>query len=188
MWLAGSIDINAADKAARFIRFCDLFNVPLVTFVDSPGCMIGSEQDWNGILRHCAKMFYAWADATVPLISIVVRKSYAGANYGMLNKAIGADFTFAWPGASITVVGAETAGSVIFAREIRESANPTETRAQRLKEYEEIYENPYRAAERGYIDDIIMPEETRKYINRALDVLVNKTVSRPSRKYSNINL
>jgi len=191
MWAAGTIDIDAADKGARFVRFCDLFNIPLVTFVDCPGYMIGSEQDWRGILRHGAKLLFAWADATVPLISIILRKSYAGAHYGMLDKGIGADFVFAWPTANITIVGAETAASVIFAREIRTAENPEEVKAKRIREYSELYENPYRGAERGYIDDIIMPSDTRKVINRSLDVLENKsweTVARPWRKYSNINL
>ncbi|MHC1566380.1 MAG: acyl-CoA carboxylase subunit beta [Candidatus Syntropharchaeia archaeon] len=188
MWAAGCIDINAADKAARFIRFCDLFNIPLITFQDCPGYLIGSDQDWKGILRHGAKLLFAWADATVPLISIIVRKSYAGAHYGVLDKAIGADLVFAWPSARITIVGAETAASVIFAREIREAENPEEVRQKRIKEYSELYENPYRAADRGYVDDVILPRETRKYINRALDVLENKTVARPWRKYSNITL
>ena len=188
MYSAGVIDIDAADKMARFIRFCDLFNIPLVSFADCPGYMIGSEQDWKGILRHGAKLLYAWADATVPLISIMVRKSYAGAHYGMLDKAIGADLVFAWPAAQVTIVGAETAASVIFAKEIREAENKQETRAKRIEEYRELYENPYSAAERGYIDDIIMPSDTRKMINRALDMLENKYVPRPQRKYSNINL
>jgi len=188
MQAAGIINIDAADKGARFIRFCDLFNIPMVTLGDCPGYMIGSEQDWKGILRHGAKLLFAWADATVPLISIMVRKSYAGAHYGMLDKAIGADFVFAWPTARVTIVGADTAASVIFAREIRESANPEETRAKRISEYSELYENPYQAAERGYIDDIIMPSDTRKMINRALDILEDKSVTRPWRKYSNINL
>ncbi len=188
MWAAGSIDVDAADKGARFIRFCDLFNIPLVSFQDCPGYMIGSQQDWKGILRHGAKLLFAWADATVPLISIMVRKSYAGAHYGMLDKSIGADFVFAWPIARITIVGAETAASVIFAREIKGAENPKEVRAKRINEYRELYENPYRGAERGYIDDVIMPQDTRKMINRALDVLENKTVVRPWRKYSNINL
>jgi len=188
MQAAGVINIDASDKMARFIRFCDLFNIPLISFQDCPGYMIGSEQDWKGILRHGAKLLYAWADATVPLISIIVRKSYAGAHYGMLDKAIGADLVFAWPTAHITIVGAETAASVIFAREIREAQNQQEVRAKRIKEYQELYENPYSAAERGYVDDIIMPNETRKIINRALDTLENKTVARPWRKYSNINL
>jgi acetyl-CoA carboxylase carboxyltransferase component len=194
MWASGTIDIDAADKGARFIRFCDLFNIPVVTLGDCPGYMIGSEQDWKGILRHGAKLLFAWADATVPLISIIVRKSYAGAHYGMLDKAIGADFVFAWPTALVTIVGADTAASVIFAREIRESANPEETRAQRVSEFSELYENPYKAAERGYVDDIIMPSDTRKTLNRSLDVLEDKDKdnkafnARPWRKYSNINL
>ncbi len=186
--ISGVIDTDAADKMARFIRFCDLFNIPLISFHDCPGYMIGSEQDWKGILRHGAKLLYAWADATVPLISIIVRKSYAGAHYGMLDKSIGADLVFAWPTAQVTIVGAETAASVIFAKEIKEAENAQEVRAKRIKEYRELYENPYQGAERGYIDDIIMPSDTRKMINRALDILENKTVARPWRKYSNINL
>jgi acetyl-CoA carboxylase carboxyltransferase component len=186
--IGGVIDVDAADKMARFIRFCDLFNIPLISFQDCPGYMIGSEQDWKGILRHGAKLLYAWADATVPLISIIVRKSYAGAHYGMLDKSIGADLVFAWPIALVTIVGAETAASVIFAKEIKEAENPKEVRAKRVQEYKELYENPYLGAERGYIDDIIMPSDTRKMINRALDALENKTVARPWRKYSNINL
>ena len=126
--------------------------------------------------------------ATVPLIAIIIRKSYAGAHYGMLDKAIGADFVFAWPTAQVTIVGAETAASIIFAREIREADKPDEVQAQRIKEFSEIYENPYRAAERGYVDDVIDPSDTRKVINRALDVLEGKCVARPWRKYSNINL
>ncbi len=186
--IGGVIDTDAADKMARFIRFCDLFNIPLISFHDCPGYMIGSEQDWKGILRHGAKLLYAWADATVPLISIIVRKSYAGAYYGMLDKSIGADLVFAWPTAQVTIVGAETAASVIFAKEIKEAENAQEVRAKRIKEYRELYENPYQGAERGYIDDIIMPSDTRKMINRAMDILENKTVARPWRKYSNINL
>jgi len=126
--------------------------------------------------------------ATVPLIAIIIRKSYAGAHYGMLDKAIGADFVFAWPTAQVTIVGAETAASIIFAREIREADKPDEVQAQRIKEFSEMYENPYRAAERGYVDDVIDPSDTRKVINRALDVLEGKCVARPWRKYSNINL
>ena len=193
-WAAGTIDVDAADKGARFIRFCDLFNIPLVTLVDCPGYMIGSEQDWQGILRHGAKLLYAWADATVPLVSVILRKSYAGAHYGMLDKGIGADFVFAWPTARVTIVGAETAASVIFAREIKEAVNPAEAKAKRINEYGALYENPYCGAERGYVDDIIMPSDTRKIINRALDILEDKNKdnkafnARPWRKYSNINL
>ena len=194
MWASGIIDCDAADKGARFVRFCDLFNIPVVTLGDCPGFMIGSEQDWKGILRHGAKLLFAWADATIPLISIILRKSYAGAHYGMLDKGIGADLVFAWPTARVTIVGAETAASVIFAREIKESENPEETRQKRMREYSELYENPYRGAERGYIDDIIMPGDTRKVINQTLDLLQDKNKdnrafkAKPWRKYSNINL
>lgn len=194
MQAAGVINIDAADKAARFIRFCDLFNIPMITFGDCPGYMIGSEQDWKGILRHGAKLLFAWADATIPLISVIVRKSYAGAHYGMLDKAIGADFVFAWPTARITIVGADTAASVIFAREIRESANPAETSAKRIKEFSDLYENAYVAAERSCVDEVIIPHDTRKMINRALDILEDKNKdnkafnARQWRKYANINL
>jgi acetyl-CoA carboxylase carboxyltransferase component len=194
MQAAGVINIDAADKASRFIRFCDLFNIPVVTLGDCPGYLIGPEQDWKGILRHGAKLLFAWADATVPLISIMLRKSYAGAHYGMLDKSIGADFVYAWPTARITIVGAESAASVIFAREIRESANPVETKNKRMEEYRDLYENPYVAAERSCVDEIIMPHDTRKMINRALDILEDKNKNnkafnaRPFRKYSNINL
>ena len=191
-WMAGALDIDASDKGARFIRFCDLFNIPLVTFVDCPAYMIGSQQDWAGILRHGAKMLFAWANATVPLISMIIRKSYAGAHYGMLDKSIGADFVFAWPTAIVTALDAKTVAGVIFAREIREAENPEEVRTKRMKEYNDIYANPYHAAARGYVDDVILPEDTRKIINSALDALENKWETaykaQPWRKYSNINL
>ena len=185
---AGVLDINACDKLARFIRFCDLFNIPLVSLTDCPGYLIGSQQDWNGILRHGAKLLYAWADATVPLVSVILRKSYAGAHYGMLDKSIGADMVFAWPTARVSIVGAETAASIIFAKEIKNAANPEEERMRKLKEYADMYESPYQAAERGYIDDIIQPADTRKTINHALDALAQKRMAKPWRKYSNITL
>ncbi len=197
-WAGGVIDINSSDKMARFIRFCDLFNIPLISLTDCPAYLIGSNMDWNGILRHGAKLLYAWADATVPLISIIMRKSYAGAHYGMLDKSIGADLVFAWPTARITIVGAETAASVIFDKEIKAAANPQEVKAKRMKEYEDLYENPYQSAERGYTDEIIMPRDTRMILNRALDILENKDkdyiaskieyIKKHDRKYSNINL
>jgi len=133
-------------------------------------------------------MLYAYIDATVPKVTVILRKSYAGAYLGMCCKDTGADMVFAWPNARVTIVGADTAASVIFAKEIQSAENPDEVRARRIEEYSKVYENPYRGAERGYIDDIIMPRETRKMVNRALDVLENKTVVRPWRKYSNINL
>jgi acetyl-CoA carboxylase carboxyltransferase component len=185
---AGAIDCDAADKVARFVRFCDLFNIPLINLHDTPGYWIGPQEEWRGILRHGAKMLYAYIDATVPKISVILRKSYAGAYLGMCCKDTGADFMFAWPQARVTIVGAETAASVIFAKEIKGSPNPEETRAERIKLYSEIYENPYQGAERNYIDDVILPRDTRRYINRCLDVLENKSESRPWRKYSNINL
>ncbi|MBI2832418.1 MAG: acyl-CoA carboxylase subunit beta [Chloroflexi bacterium] len=193
-WASGVIDIDAADKGARFVRTCDLFNIPVIALADCPGYMIGSDQDHRGILRHGAKMLFAWADATIPLISVMVRKSYAGAHYGMLDKGIGADLVFAWPTARVTIVGAETAASVIFAREIKNSPNPKETAQQRIKEYSELYENPYFGAKRGCIDEIIMPGDTRAIINKALDFLWDKNKNnrafsaKPWRKYSNINL
>lgn len=185
---AGAIDCDAADKVARFVRFCDLFNIPLVNLHDTGGYWIGPQEEWRGILRHGAKMLYAYIDATVPKISIIIRKSFAGAYLGMSCKDTGADFMFAWPQARVTIVGADTAASVIFAKEIKSAPNPEETRAARIKEYSDLYENPYRGAERNYIDDVIMPRDTRKYIIRCLEVLENKSESRPWRKYSNINL
>jgi acetyl-CoA carboxylase carboxyltransferase component len=185
---SGGLDVDSSDKLARFVRFCDLFNIPLVTFVDCPGFWIGSDQEWKGILRHGAKTLFAWADATVPLISMIIGKSYAGAHYAMLDKSIGADLVFAWPTAKINIVGAETAASVIFAKEIRESDEPGKTAKMRIEEYRKKYEHPYQPAERGYVDDIIMPHETRKTICRALEVLKTKDVTKPWRKYSNICL
>ena len=187
-WISGVIDCDAADKVARFVRFCDLFGIPLINLHDTPGYMIGSTEEWKGILRHGAKMLYAYIDATVPKITVLVRKSFAGAYLGMCCKDTGADMVFAWPNARVTIVGAATAASVIFAKEIRQAANPDEVRAKRIEEFSEVYENPYRGAERGYIDDVILPGDTRKTINRALDALEHKTVVRPPRKYSNINL
>jgi len=187
-WKAGGLDVDASDKLARFVRFCDLFNIPLVTFVDCPGFWIGSEQEWKGILRHGAKTLFAWADATVPLISIIIGKSYAGAHYAMLDKSIGADLVFAWPTAKINIVGADTAASVIFAKEIKGADDPKETAKQRIEEYQTKYEHPYQPAERGYVDDVIMPHDTRKYVCQALELLENKQVASPWRKYSNICL
>ncbi|OPX91823.1 carboxyl transferase domain-containing protein [Pelotomaculum sp. PtaB.Bin117] len=187
-WMGGVINCDAADKVARFVRFCDLFNIPLVNIHDTPAFMIGPDEDWKGILRHGAKMLYAYIDATVPKVTIIMGKSFAGAYLGMCCKDTGADIVFSWPQATVTIVGAETAASVIFAKEIKNSENPKETAAQKIKEYRDLYQNPYSAASRGYIDDVIMPNETRRNICLALDMLENKTVARPYRKYSNINL
>ncbi|MHB8918817.1 MAG: acyl-CoA carboxylase subunit beta [Desulfocucumaceae bacterium] len=187
-WMGGVINCDAADKVARFVRFCDLFNIPLVNIHDTPAFMIGPYEEWKGILRHGAKMLYAYIDATVPKVTVILRKSFAGAYLGMCCKDTGADLVFAWPEATVTIVGAETAASVIFAKEIKNAENPQEVKAARIQEYRDLYENPYKAAERGYIDDVIMPSETRKQICAALDLLENKKVARPWRKHSNINL
>lgn len=187
-WMGGVIDCNAADKAARFIRFCDLFNIPLVNLHDTPAFMIGPQEEWKGILRHGAKMLYAYIDATVPKVTVMLRKSFAGAYLGMCCKDTGADMVFAWPEATVTIVGAETAASVIFAKEIKNAENPQEVRSKRIQEYRDLYENPYHAASRGYIDDVIMPSETRKKICITLEMMENKTAARPYRKFSNINL
>jgi acetyl-CoA carboxylase carboxyltransferase component len=184
----GVIDIDSADKVSRFVRFCDLFDIPILNLHDTPGYMIGPEQEWRGILRHGAKMLYAYIEATVPKITVIVRKSYAGAYLGMCSKDTGADFVYSWPNVKLNVVGGDTAASVIFAREIRESDDPEKTRQERIEEFNEKFDNPYEAAKRGYIDDVIMPRDTRKIINRTLDLLAKKTVARPYRKYSNINL
>jgi len=190
--LAGVIDTDAADKGARFIRFCDLFNIPLVTLVDCPAYMIGSQQEWAGILRHGAKLLFAWSNATVPLISMIVRKSYAGAHFGMLAKSIGADFVYAWPTAVVTALDGKTVANVMYAQEIKNADNPEKVREEKIEEYNKLYANPYQAAARGFVDDVIDPKDTRKMINRSLDVLQNKWKtayhSQPWRKYSNINL
>jgi methylmalonyl-CoA decarboxylase subunit alpha len=187
-WMGGVIDCDAADKVARFVRFCDLFNIPLINLHDTPGFLIGSGEEHKGILRHGAKMLYAYIDATVPKISVVLRKSFAGAYLAMCCKDTGADFLYAWPNARVSIVGAETAASIIFAKEIKESEDPQQMKAERIREYQTEYENPYGGASRGYIDDVIMPRDTRKCINRALDLLEKKKVARHQRKYSNINL
>ena len=184
----GALDCDASDKLARFVRFCDLFNIPLVTLVDCPAFWIGSEHEWKGILRHGAKTLFAWAEATVPLVSVIIGKSYAGAHYAMLDKSIGADLCYAWPTAKINIVGAETAASVIFAKEIKQADDPKAAAKKRIKEYRTKYEHPYQPAERGYVDDVIMPHDTRKYVCRALEILEKKEIVRPWKKYSNICL
>jgi len=187
MCKAGAIDCDAGDKIARFVRFCDLFNLPIITLHDTPGYWIGPEEEWRGILRHGAKTLYAYIDATVPKITFIVRKSFAGTYLGMACKDTGADFMFAWPQARIALVGAETAASVIFAKEMKKAPDSEEMR-EKMRVFRELYENPYMPAERNYIDDIIMPRDTRRIINDCLDALENKSEARPWRKYSNINL
>lgn len=186
--LAGVIDINAADKAARFIRFCDAFNIPLVSLVDAPGFLPGSAQEHNGIIRHGAKLIFAYAEATVPKISVIIRKAYGGAYIVMGSKHLRGDVSFAWPGAEIAVMGAAGAVNIVSRRAISAAADPENERRRLMREYEEKFNNPYIAASRGYVDDVIDPAETRSKIIKALEMLKNKSQHNPPCKHSNIPL
>jgi len=184
----GTIDVHAANKHARFVRCCDCFNIPVIHFQDSPGVMIGQEEEYRGIIKIGSKMLHATTEATVPKITLILRHSYAGAQLCMCNKPMGADFVFAWPTAEIALVGPETAASVIYAKELATAQNPEELRERRLKEYADLWINPYMAAERGYVDDVIEPEDTRRTLIRSLEVLANKTEDRPWKKHGNIQM
>ncbi len=186
--LAGTLDIDASMKAARFIRFCDAFNIPIVTFVDVPGFMPGVDQEHGGIIRHGAKLLYAYAEATVPKLTVITRKAYGGAYVVMNSRAVRADVVFAWPTAEIAVMGAQGAVNVIHRREIAAAESPDERRRELIAEYEERFNNPYLAAERGLVDEIIQPRETRPRLIRALDMLRNKREAMPPRKHGNIPL
>lgn len=186
--LAGALDINASDKASRFIRFCDAFNIPVVTFVDTPGFLPGVNQEHGGIIRHGAKLLYAYSEASVPKISLILRKSYGGAYIAMSSQHLGADFVFAWPTAEIAVMGPEGAANIIFAKEIKNSDNPEETRQERIEEYKNRFANPYEAAARGYIEGIIDPIETRSKLINALKISENKAEAKPAKKHGNIPL
>ena len=181
--IAGCLDIDASDKASRFIRHCDAFNLPIVTFVDVPGYLPGADQEHGGIIRKGAKLLYAYSEATVPLISVIMRKAYGGAYIAMSSKALGADVALAWPQAEIAVMGAEGAASIVFKKEINDAADPSAKRLEKIDEYREAFANPYRAAERGYIDRVIMPEETRKAIFTALEGIESKRETRPAKKH-----
>ncbi|RAL27093.1 acyl-CoA carboxylase subunit beta [Thermoflavimicrobium daqui] len=185
---AGVLDIDSSDKLSRFIRFCDCFNVPLVTFEDVTGFLPGVKQEHNGIIRHGAKILYAYSEATVPKITVITRKAFGGAYVALNSKAIGADQVFAWPNAEIAVMGPEGAANIIFRREIEESEDPEQTRKEKIKEYKEKFANPYIAAAMGMVDDVIDPRETRKYLKNALDMLRNKRETRPPKKHGNIPL
>jgi propionyl-CoA carboxylase beta chain len=187
-FLAGCLDINASIKAGRFVRFCDAFNIPLVTFVDVPGFLPGTTQEYGGIIRNGAKLLYAYCEATVPKLTVITRKAYGGAYDVMCSKHIGADMNFAWPSAEIAVMGPEGAVNIVFKKEITESKNPEETRKKLVAEYQDKFENPYIAAEKGYIDEIIEPEETRPKLITTLESLLNKRESRPPKKHGNIPL
>jgi propionyl-CoA carboxylase beta chain len=186
--LAGVLDIDASTKAARFVRFCDCFNIPLVVFEDVPGFLPGTEQEWRGIIRHGAKLLYAFAEATVPKITIITRKAYGGAYDVMNSKHIRGDFNFAWPTAEIAVMGPKGAVEIIFKKEISSAADPEAALEEKIAEYREKFANPFIAAERGYIDDVIAPSETRPRIIRALEILENKVDSNPRKKHGNIPL
>jgi acetyl-CoA carboxylase carboxyltransferase component len=186
--LAGVLDLDASDKGARFIRFCDCFNVPLLTLVDTPGFLPGVAQEHGGIIRHGAKMIYAYAEASVPKISIVTRKAYGGAYIVMSSKHLRGDVCLAWPGAEIAVMGPEGAVNIVFRRELEEAAAPGILREELVNDYRERFSTPYIAAARGYLDGVIMPRETRPRVIRALEMLRNKRVQRPPRKHGNMPL
>ena len=181
--MAGCLDVDASDKASRFIRHCDAFNLPIVTFVDVPGYLPGVTQEYAGIIRHGAKMLYAYSEATVPLITVVLRKAYGGAYLGMCGKSLGADIVLAWPQAEIAVMGAEGAANIIFKKEIDAAANPEEMRTQKIEEYKDAFATPYVAAERGLVDRVILPEETRKELYIALNGMESKRESLPRKKH-----
>jgi propionyl-CoA carboxylase beta chain len=183
---AGVIDLDAADKICRFVRFCDCFNIPLVTFVDSPGFLPGVDQEHRGIIRHGAKVLYAYAEAGVPKISIITRKAYGGAYIVMSSKFLGSDINFAWPSAEIAVMGPEGAVNVLYRKHIDTAADPAAERARLIDEYRQRYLTPYVAAAAGFVDEIIEPRETRAKVISALAALQNKSVIRPARKHGNI--
>jgi len=186
--LAGVLDIESSEKGARFVRTCDSFNVPLVTFVDVPGFMPGTDQEYGGIIRHGAKLLYAYCEATVPRIQIITRKAYGGAYVVMNSKSIGADLAYAWPSAELAVMGPQGAVEIVYRRELAESSDPVARRAQLVDEYTEKFANPYLAAERGYIDDVIDPAQTRRVVARSLEMLRSKREELPRRKHGNVPL
>ncbi len=188
MVLAGCLDINASDKIGRFIRFCDAFNIPLVTFVDVPGFLPGTDQEWGGVIRHGAKILWSYSEATVPKLTVTVRKSYGGAYIAMSSQHLGADMNFAWPSAEIAVMGAPGAVNIVssYRKEIKDAQDPEATRKEKIKEYEEAFSNPYVAAERGYIDAVIQPSETRRRLIDALEIMTTKKEALPPKKHGNI--
>lgn len=184
--MAGSLDVNSSDKAARFIRFCDSFNIPLITLTDVPGYLPGVHEEHGGIIRHGAKLLYAYSEATVPKINVIVRKAYGGAYIAMSSKHLGADAVFAWPTAEIAVMGPEGAANIIFKKDIADSSDPIATRTEKIEEYRNKFANPYEAAKLGFVDDVIEPDSTRPRIIAALEMLASKRETRPSKKHGNI--
>ena len=186
--LAGVLDIESSEKAARFVRTCDAFNIPLVTFVDVPGFMPGTDQEYGGIIRHGAKLLYAYCEATVPRVQIITRKAYGGAYVVMNSKSIGADLAYAWPSAELAVMGPQGAVEILYRRELASAPDPAARRAELVEEYTERYATPYIAAERGYVDDVISPADTRKVLARSLAMLDSKREELPHRKHGNVPL
>jgi propionyl-CoA carboxylase beta chain len=186
--LAGTLDINASVKGARFVRFCDAFNIPLVTFEDVPGFLPGTTQEYGGIIKHGAKLLFAFAEATVPKVTVITRKAYGGAYCVMSSKHIRTDFNYAWPTAELAVMGPEGAVNILYKREIDKAADPSAARAERVTEFREKFANPYIAASRGFIDEIIRPRETRRKLIAALRNLENKRDKNPPKKHGNIPL
>jgi len=188
MILAGCLDVNASKKAARFVRTCDCFNIPLLVLEDVPGFLPGSDQEWNAIISNGAKLLYAFSEATVPRITLITRKAYGGAYDVMNSKHIGADFNFAWPSAEIAVMGAKGATEIIFKKEIESATDPMSALLEKENEYSEKFANPYHAAARGFIDEVIEPEYTRIKLIKAFASLVNKVDTLPRKKHGNIPL
>jgi len=188
MVLSGAIDSNAAVKASRFIRFCNAFNLPLVTFVDVPGFLPGVQQEHGGIIRHGAKLLFAYSAATVPKIQVILRKSYGGAHLAMCARDLGADRVFAWPTAEVAVIGAEGAVEIVFRKEMQEAADKAARRAELIEEYRSTFASPYVAAGRRLVDDVIEPADTRKHLARALEYLQTKREQRPPKKHGLIPL
>jgi acetyl-CoA carboxylase carboxyltransferase component len=185
-FLAGCLDINASDKATRFIRFCDAFNIPLLTIADVPGYLPGSQQEWGGIIRHGAKLLWCYSEATVPKLLLVTRKDYGGSYLAMCSRDLGADMAFAWPTAEIAVMGAAGAANIIHRKEIKEAEDSAAKRDEKIKEYEDLFSNPYVAASRGYIDAVIAPSETRPRLIDAMETMCSKRETRPPKKHGNI--
>lgn len=187
-YLAGVLDIHSSTKAGRFVRFCDSFNIPLLVFEDVPGFLPGTDQEWNAIITNGAKLLYAFSEATVPRITVITRKAYGGAYDVMNSKHIGADMNYAWPSAEIAVMGAKGAAEIIFKNEIKDAADPAAKHAEKEQEYGDIFANPYRAAARGYVDEVIRPDQTREKLIKAFKMLENKAVTLPKKKHGNIPL
>jgi propionyl-CoA carboxylase beta chain len=187
-FLAGTLDINASVKGARFVRFCDCFNIPLVTFEDVPGFLPGTNQEYGGIIKHGAKLLFAFAEATVPKVTVITRKAYGGAYCVMASKHIRTDVNYAWPTAEIAVMGPEGAVDIVYKRELEKAANPGQLRQEKIEEFRDRFANPYVAAERGFVDAVIQPRDTRKKLIQALEMLDTKRDKNPPKKHGNIPL